>query len=412
MVEAEQPTQGLLARCLQEDYQVLTTSSGQAAFDILADNEVDLVLCDLVLPDMSGVEFFSRIRVANPEAMRVLLTVCRDPDEVIRSINEAAVYQIMSRAWQSDQLRLLIRRALESRERKFADEVLHKQIHKITTQLQSAYEFDKLVFASDSMIEVCNLARLAAAADLPVLIQGETGTGKELMARTVHFFSGRTDMLFLPQNCGALPDAPLHSELFGHKRGAFTGAISDRLGLFAAADGGTVFLDEIGDVSPAFQVSLLRLMQDGEVKSLGSHVTKHSNVRIIAATNQRLEDLVQQGRFRRDRYFRLRGFELNLPPLRDRVEDIAILAEYAATKYARSIDRKIAGISAEVLRRLRVHPFPGNVRELENEIRRMVALAVDGEFLSCKPMSPEFARLRPDDGAEDGMAGFLKGKAG
>lgn len=254
VVEAGQPAQGRLARCLQEDYQVLTTTSGQDAFDILADNEVDLVLCDLVLPDMSGVEFFSRIRIANPEAMRVLLTDCRDPDEVIRSINEAAVYQIMSRAWQPDQLRLLIRRALESRELarlhrylsrelKFADEVLRTQNRTMTTQLQGAYEFDKLVFASGSMIEVCNLARLAAATDLPVLIQGETGTGKELMARAVHFFSARKDMLFLPQNCGALPDDLLNSELFGHKHGAFTGAISDRLGLFAAADGGTVFLD-------------------------------------------------------------------------------------------------------------------------------------------------------------------------
>ena len=281
----------------------------------------------------------------------------------------------------------------------------------MTTQLQSAYEFDKLVFASDSMIEVCNLARQAAATDLPVLIQGETGTGKELMARAVHFFSGRNKYPFLAQNCAALPDELLHSELFGHKRGAFTGAISDRLGLFAAADGGTVFLDEIGDVSQAFQVSLLRLLQDGEVKPLGSQVTKHTNVRIIAATNQWLKELVERSRFRRDLYFRLRGFELNLPPLRERVEDIPILAEHAATKYAKSINRRIAGVSAEALRRLRAHPFPGNVRELENEVRRMVALAADGEFLSLKHMSPEFARLNPESGGQARMPGFLKGRA-
>ncbi len=227
--------------------------------------------------------------------------------------------------------------------------MLRQQNRKMTTELQNAYEFDKLVFTSDSVIEVYNLARLAAVTDLPVLIQGETGTGKELMARAVHFFSGRNAYPFLAQNCGALPDKLLHSELFGHKRGALTGAISDRLGLFAADDGGTVFLDEIGDVSPAFQVSLLRLLQDGKVKPLGSHVTKYTNVRIIAATNQRLKKLVEQNRFRRDLYFRLRGFELNLPPLRDRVEDIPILAEHAAAKYAKSIHRKIAGISAEVL---------------------------------------------------------------
>ena len=421
VVEAEQPAQGLLADCLEEDYQVLTAPSGQAALDLLAAHDVDLAVCDLTLPDMSGVEFFGAIRIAHPETLRVLLTDCRDPAEVIRSINEGAVYQIMSRAWQSDQLRLLIRRALESRELarlhrylsrelKFADEVLRQQNRKMATQLADAYEFDKLVFASDSMIEVCNLARQAAATDLPVLIQGETGTGKELMARAVHFFSNRRGYPFLAQNCAALPDELLHSELFGHKRGAFTGAIADRLGLFAAADGGTVFLDEIGDVSPAFQVSLLRLLQDGEVKPLGSHATKHTNVRVIAATNKRLKELVEQNRFRRDLYFRLRGFELTLPPLRERVEDIGILAEHAATKYAATINRKIAGISAEVLRRLQAHPYPGNVRELENEVRRMVALAADGEFLSVRHMSPEFARLNPPDGSDARLPGFLKGK--
>jgi two-component system response regulator HupR/HoxA len=421
VVDAEQRARKSLARCLEDDYQVLAAGSGQEALAAVRDSEVDLVLCDLALPDMTGVAFFSQIRIANPEVIRVLLTECRDPDEVIRSINEAAVYQIISRAWQTDQLRLLIRRALESRELarlhrylsrelKFADEVLRQQNRTMKTQLQDAYEFDKLVFASDSMIEVCSLARRAAATDLPVLIQGETGTGKELMARAVHFFSARNEYPFLAQNCGAVPDDLLQSELFGHKRGAFTGAISDRLGLFAAADGGTVFLDEIGDVTPAFQVSLLRLLQDGEVKPLGSHVVKHCNVRIIAATNRRLKDLVDQNLFRRDLYFRLRGFELELPPLRERVEDISVLAEHAVTKYAKTINRRIAGISAEVMRRLRAHPFPGNVRELENEVRRMVAVAADGEFLSVRHMSPEFVRLNLDTGADNRMPGFLKGR--
>jgi two-component system response regulator HupR/HoxA len=243
------------------------------------------------------------------------------------------------------------------------------------------------------MAALCNLARKAAATDLPVLIQGETGTGKELMARAVHFFSTRQGFPFLAQNCGALPDELLQSELFGHKRGAYTGAVSDRLGLFPAADGGTVFLDEISDVSPAFQVSLLRFLQEGEVKPLGTHQTRRCNVRIIAASNQNLKELVEQKKFRRDLYYRLRGFELNIPPLRERVEDIPVLAEHAAQKYAESLHKKIAGISADVMQRLKVHPFPGNVRELENEIRRMVALAGDGEFLSAELMSPEFARL-------------------
>jgi len=323
--------------------------------------------------------------------------------------------------WQPDQIVLLVKRALESRELarrhrylsrelKFADEVLHRQNSSMTNLLQTTYEFDKLVFSSERMVEVCNLARKAAATDLPVLIQGETGTGKELMARAVHFFGDRRRFPFLAQNCGALSDELLQSELFGHRRGAFTGAISDRLGLFPAADGGTVFLDEIAEVSPSFQVSLLRFLQEGEVKPVGTHETRHCNVRIIAASNRPLKELVAKGEFRRDLYYRLRGFEIDIPPLRDRAEDIAVLADHAARKYAGSINRRIAGISPEVIQRLQMHPFPGNVRELENEMRRMVALASDGEFLSRKHMSPEFAQLFPRGIGEARQPDFLKGR--
>ncbi|MGH9803195.1 MAG: sigma 54-interacting transcriptional regulator, partial [Blastocatellia bacterium] len=198
-----------------------------------------------------------------------------------------------------------------------------------------------------------------------------------------------------------LPDDLLHSELFGHKRGAFTGAISDRLGLFPAADGGTVFLDEISEVSPSFQVSLLRFLQEGEVKPLGTDKIRHSNVRIIAASNRPLKEMTQQGLFRKDLYYRLRGVELTLPPLRERVEDIAVLAEYLGRKYAESISRRIPGISHEVIRLFQSYQWPGNVRELENEVRRMVALAESGEFLSPEHLSDDMAQLLPDDTSHD-----------
>jgi two-component system response regulator HupR/HoxA len=272
---------------------------------------------------------------------------------------------------------------------------------------RNRYEFDRLVFASDSMQRVCNLARKAARTDLPVLIHGETGTGKELMARAVHCFSGRRDFPFLAQNCAALPDDLLTSELFGHKRGAFTGAISDRLGLFPAADGGTVFLDEIADVSPSFQVSLLRFLQEGEVRPLGTHQSRHCNVRIIAASNQNLAGLVERGCFRRDLYYRLRGFELNIPPLRERPDDIPVLAEHAARRYAESIRRQFTGFAPDVLQAFQEHGFPGNVRELENEVRRMVALAVDGETLSARLMSPELSHERQPAPAMAGQHDFL-----
>lgn len=410
-----------LTESLQQNYRAFVAVSGREALALLDREHVDLVLCAQRLRDMSGVEFFRRTRISHPECIRILITVDTDHKEMIRSINEAAVYQLVSSPWQPDQIVLLIKRALESRELarrhrflsrelKFADEVLHRQNTSMAKLLQNTYEFDRLVFASQLMVEVCNLARQAAATDLPVLIQGETGTGKELMARAVHFFGKRRGHLFLAQNCGAFSDELLQSELFGHRRGAFTGAISDRLGLFPAADGGTVFLDEISEVSPSFQVSLLRFLQEGEVKPVGTHESRHCNVRIIAASNRRLEDLVAKGEFRRDLYYRLRGFEIAIPPLRDRVEDIPVLAEHAAKKYAQSINRRIAGISPEVMQRLQAHQFPGNVRELENEVRRMVALAGDGEFLSRSHMSPEFVRLLPARPAGPRQPDFLRDK--
>ena len=407
-----------LTRCLEEDYRVLGAPSGRAARALLESEEVDLVLCDQNPPDVTAIDFLREARVTRPEAIRILLTGATSHKDLVRSINDAAVYQVVLKPWNPDHLLLMVKRALESRELarrhrylsrelKFADSVLRRQNKQMVKLLQNSYEFDKMVFASESMVAVCELARKAAGTDLPVLIQGETGTGKELMARAVHFFSGRRDFPFLAQNCGALPDDLLHSELFGHKRGAFTGAISDRLGLFPAADGGTVFLDEISEVSPSFQVSLLRFLQEGEVKPLGTHTTRQCNVRIIAASNQNLKKLVDENRFRRDLYFRLRGFELSIPPLRERTEDVAVLADFAAKKYAQSIHKRIAGISAGVLQRLRSHPFPGNVRELENEVKRMVALAGDGEFLTVRLMSPEFERLEPAQ-AGDAQAAFLK----
>ena len=407
-----------LTDCLGQDYRILSANSVADSRRLLAAEEVDMVLCHQRPQDETAVLLLRETRVAHPEAIRVLITATTNHQDLIRSINDAAVYQVVPEPWQPDHLLLLIKRALESRELarrhrylsrelKFADSVLRRQNDRMIAQIQDNYEFDKLVFASESMKDVCDLARKAATTDLPVLIQGETGTGKELMARAVHFFSNRKEFPFLAQNCGALSDDLLHSELFGHKRGAFTGAISDRLGLFPAADGGTVFLDEISEISPSFQVSLLRFLQEGEVKPVGTHLTRHCNVRIIAASNQPLLTLVEQGRFRRDLYFRLRGFELTIPPLRDRPEDIVVLAEHAAKKYADTIRRRIAGISADVMQRLKAHPFPGNVRELENEIRRMVALAEDGEFLSVKLMSPEFARLIPRE-ADNGHAALLR----
>ncbi|CAE6784554.1 MULTISPECIES: sigma-54-dependent transcriptional regulator [Nitrospira] len=408
IVEADPTIRRSLANYLKTDYRVLGAKTGAEAWATLAKEKVDLILFDDGVADVKGVEFFREARVRYPDVVRILLTESREYSAVMNIIKEAAVYQVIPTPCPPWHLRLLIDRALESRELsrrhrmlsrdlKLSDGAFHNHKAHLTKLIRESYEFDKLVFASDAMLEVCNLARKAATTDLPVLIEGETGTGKELLARAVHGFSERKAFPFLAQNCGALPDELLQSELFGHKRGAFTGAVSDRLGLFVAADGGTVFLDEVSEVSPSFQVSLLRFLQEGEVKPLGSEKTRHTSVRIIAASNRPIKELVAAGAFRKDLYYRLRGFELTIPPLRNRVEDIAVLAEHFTRKYAEFSNRRIAGITVQMMRQLQAYPFPGNVRELETEIRRMVSLASQGEFLSTEHLSDDLAKVVPQD---------------
>jgi len=393
-----------LKKCFSSDYQLISAASGKEALEKLELDEVDVILSQLEMGEMSGLELFQRSRITQPEAIRILVAEHKSLENIDQDINEAAVYQIIQKPWHPTALLLLVKRVLESRELarrhrylsralKFSDSIWNQSGDVSHPILQQTQEFDKLVFVSESMHQLCSMAQRGATTDLPVLIEGETGTGKELLARAVHAFSKRSQAPFMVQNCGALPDELLQSELFGHKHGAFTGAISDRLGLFAAADGGTVFLDEISDVSQMFQVSLLRFLQEGEVKPLGTEKTSKCNVRIVAASNRSLKDMVETGKFRRDLYYRLRGFDLCLPPLRERLEDIPVLAEYLANRYAESIGRKIPGITLEVMRRLKLHNWSGNVRELENEMRRMVALAEDGEFLALKHLSEELASI-------------------
>jgi len=391
-----------LRRHLGGEYQLGIHDRAREALAAMEDVSADVVIVEQVLLDGRGVDFLRELRTRHPDTIRLLVLDNADTQVVQHAINDAAVYQVVITPWQPEQLHLLVRRALESRELarihrylsrelKFADGVVNRQNETMRNVLQEVYAFDRLVFASTAMAEVCNLARKAAHTDLPVLIEGETGTGKELMARAIHLFSQRHKLLFMAENCGAISDDLLQSELFGHKRGAFTGATTDRLGLFLAADGGTVFLDEISEISPSMQVSLLRFLQEGELRALGSDQTKRSNVRIIAASNRPLKALVAEGKFRQDLYYRLRGFELRMPPLRERPEDIPALVIHMLEKYAGLVSRRIAGITPDAMARLSAYAFPGNVRELENEVRRMIALAEDGEFVTVRHLSPEVA---------------------
>lgn len=387
-------------------YRALTASSAASANMVAQEAHVDVVICDRRVGDDDGIEVLKSFRVSQPTIVRLLVKEGGTNGSAVTTPKEGAVYQFVRRPLDPEQIGLIVKRALEtrelarrhrllSRELKFSSDAPFFLEHSAEKLTAESYNFEKLVYASEAMAELCELAKQAAPTDLPILVEGETGTGKELLARAIHYNSTRRESPLHVQNCGGISDEMLQSELFGHKRGAFTGAISDRLGLFRAADGGTVFLDEISEVSPSFQVSLLRFLQEGEVKPLGSDKTLTCNVRIIAASNKSLHKLVGQGKFRQDLYFRLKGFELTVPPLRERPADTPVLAEFFAKKYAQSMKRRILGFAADVVERLAAYHFPGNVRELENEVRRMVAVASDGGFITSKHLSPALAAVEP-----------------
>lgn len=406
LVGARELADSTLVRHLRSHYTVHSLARGAEVERRSRSQAPDAILSEQQLEDGRGVDLLHHMRFSYPHAVRLLSLQSARRDEVVRAINDAAVYEVVSPPFEPEQLALILKRAFESRELsrihrylsrelKFADQVIRRENESMSRTLRETYHFDKLVFVSEKMADACNVARKAAATDLPVLIEGETGTGKELMAKAIHMFSGRHDEVFLAQNCGAIADELLLSELFGHKRGGFTGAISDRLGLFVAADKGTVFLDEIADISPAVQVALLRFLQDGEVKAIGSDRAKQTNVRIIAASNRPIRQLVEEGKFRRDLYYRLKGFEIAIPPLRERPEDIPVLIEFLIAKYSGLYNRKVPGVSSQAQQKLRSYAFPGNVRELEGEIRRTVATVEDGEFITLNHLSAEIARARP-----------------
>jgi two-component system, NtrC family, response regulator HupR/HoxA len=328
--------------------------------------------------------------------------------------NRTAAFMFIFKPIDPMQLGVIAKRALEQAELARRHRILSRELKLSLDEdifqttpdgsVQGGYsQFERLVFVSAKMADLVAEAKMAASTNMPVLIQGDTGTGKELLARAIHFNSDRRKSPMLVQNCGGIAENMLHSELFGHVQGAFPGAISDRLGLFRAADGGTVFLDEVSEISPQFQVALLRFLQEGEVKPLGSDTMLHSDVRIIAASNKSIEKMVQQGTFRRDLYYRLRGFQLNVPGLADRPEDIPVLTRFFVEKYAGVVGRRVLGVTTDALKHLEAYPFPGNVRELETEVQRMVAVAEQGGYIALRHLSEKISSTPINGGGPGGF---------
>lgn len=428
VIDDEIRSQEALRRTLEEDFKVFTASGAEAAQGIMERERVDILLCDQRMPGVSGVEFLKLARTQWPDTVRIIISGYTDSEDIIRGINEAGIYQYLLKPWQPDQLLLTLKNAADmnrlqlenqrlSLELRTAEPTLKQRVASKQAQVKAKFSIDQLVRAPDSPLNtVCALAERIAPHDISVLIMGDSGTGKELLARAIHYRSGRADNAFVVENCGALPDQLLESELFGYKRGAFTGAYEDRIGLFQQADGGTLLLDEIGETSPAFQVKLLRALQEGEIRPLGSPRPIPVDVRVIAATNRDLEKEVRAGRFRGDLYYRIAAMTLHLSPLSERPMDIPLIAQEILERGMKRLGRRVKGISREAMACLTAYRWPGNVREMQNEILRMLALCQgeDGNLcLGAELLSPRVLHAAEEHQEQElgllaGLDGSLK----
>jgi len=418
-----------LRRTLEEDFEVFTAADAEAATTILEREApvggVQIILCDQRMPGTTGVEFLRGVRDRWPDSVRIILSGYTESEDIIAGINEAGIYQYLLKPWQPEQLLVTLRNAHNvwrlqqenqrlSVELRAAEPVLKKRVEMKYERVKREFGLDGLIRAPGSPLDtVCTLIGKVAPFDRSVLISGESGTGKEMVARAIHYCSRRADKAFVVENCGALPDQLLEAELFGYKRGAFTGAYEDRAGRFQQADGGTIFLDEIGETSPAFQVKLLRVLQEGEFRPLGGARPVSVDVRVIAATNRDLEAEVREGRFREDLYYRLATVPLHVPPLRERPMDIPLLAERLLEASQKALGKNCEGFTGEAAACIAAYRWPGNVRELQNEILRMLALA-ETPRLGAELLSPRVLRtpVGETQAAElsllAGMSGGLK----
>lgn len=368
VVDDDAVARDLLVEALQkEGYHVEAAADGTEAIERGRTGRFDVVLTDIRMGAVTGIEVLRAFRESSPDTCIVLLTAFGSMEGAIEAIKQGA-YDYLAKPFKKEEIKLVVRRSLEHAR-------LVRENARIKEELRERLEMSPLVGSSPPMLEIYKLVARVSAGKSTVLLEGESGTGKELIARAIHANSPRRDRPFVPVNCAALPDTLLESEMFGYEKGAFTGAVGVKHGLFEAAHEGTIFLDEIGDIGPALQVKLLRVIQEQEVRRVGGTASQKVDVRIIAATNKDLARLVKEGRFREDLFYRLNVVRILLPPLRDRQEDIPMLAHHFLQKFSLGRAQPIRGFVPETMDWLRRYRWPGNVRELENVIERAVSLA-------------------------------------
>jgi two-component system response regulator HupR/HoxA len=417
IVDDEKEILRSLTLTFADDYDVFVASGGAEALEVLKQQEIALIIADQRMPEMTGVELLEQILQINPHIIRIILTGYTDTASLVQAINKGHIYQYITKPWERQEIRIIVKRALESyeltlennrliKELQIAYERLKDENAFLRSEVDKELQFAEIIGQSSAMQRVFGLVNKVIDNSVTVLLTGETGTGKTLLARYIHHHGPRKGKLFVEQNCGTLPENLLESELFGHKRGAFTGAIRDQKGLFEAAEGGTIFLDEIGEMSPALQVKFLQVLQEGQFRRIGDTTYRQVDVRIIAATNRDLRTEVEKGRFRMDLYYRINVFPIHVPPLRERIDDIPLLADHCLRKYRGKLNSQVTGFSEESLQGLCSYDYPGNVRELENLVERALILNSGtqieaGEWLPVLPANASnMSRLEKLEQAE------------
>jgi DNA-binding NtrC family response regulator len=379
VIDDEEIMQDVLSDLLGvEGYQIDCAGTGEQGLERFSENEYDLVILDVMLPGESGIKVLDRIKKLNPDQPVIMITAFASVENAIEAMKKGAD-EYITKPFKNDEVVLLVRRSIEKYKLLLENRSLRQALHK-------RYSFDNIIGKNPRMIEIYDLISLVAPSRSTVLVSGESGTGKELVAKATHTHSTRSSHPFVTVNSGSMPPDLLESNLFGHMRGSFTGAVANKKGLFEVADSGTIFFDEIGNVSLETQAKLLRVMQEKEFMRLGGTENIQVDVRIIAATNIDLKGAVERGIFREDLYYRLNVIRIDLPPLRERKDDIVLLANHFVEKYCRENNRKITGLTPEFLAALIDYNWPGNVRELENVIERAVVLHrgeddIDGSLL-------------------------------